>query len=87
MSAWYVVLSVGLGVAAVLTVVRMVIGPTILDRIVASDVLIAIVIAALVIHAAATHTTYTSPIIVALTMLGFVGSVAAARFVSKEESK
>ena len=39
-----------LGIAAVLTVIRMAKGPSILDRVVAADVLIAVVIAGLVVE-------------------------------------
>jgi multicomponent Na+:H+ antiporter subunit F len=69
-----------LAVAAVCVVVRMTIGPTILDRAVALDVLVAIGICALAIEAAHNRHTFTLPILLVLTLLGFVGSVSVARF-------
>lgn len=69
-----------LGVAALLLLARVTIGPTILDRTVALDVLIAVGICAVGLHAAATRDTSTIPLLLVLTLLGFVGSVAIARF-------
>ncbi|HEU0041981.1 MAG TPA: monovalent cation/H+ antiporter complex subunit F [Jiangellaceae bacterium] len=74
-----------LAVAAVLAVVRMTIGPTMLNRIIATDVLIAIVVGALGLEAAINQHSTTVPILVALSLLGFVGSVSVARFAAHEE--
>lgn len=67
-------------VAAICTVARMTMGPTLLDRAVALDVFVAIGICALALEAALNKHTHTLPIIVVLTLLGFVGSVGVARF-------
>ena len=78
-----VVAGIGLGLltcAALLLVVRITVGPTMLDRVVALDVLIAVLIAGLGIEAAATRHATTLPILLVLAMLGFVGSVSVARF-------
>jgi multicomponent Na+:H+ antiporter subunit F len=69
-----------LSVAAVCTVARMTLGPTVLDRAVALDVLVAIGICALGIEAAINRHSFTLPILLVLTILGFVGSVSVARF-------
>ncbi|MBM9460165.1 cation:proton antiporter [Nocardioides sp. zg-536] len=69
-----------LAVAAVATVARMTIGPTMLDRAVALDVFVAIAICGLAIEAAINRHTFTVPILLVLTLLGFVGSVSVARF-------
>lgn len=69
-----------LGVAALLLVIRIALGPTMLDRVVALDVLVAVVICALAIEAAVRRHTTTLPILVVLSLLGFVGSVSVARF-------
>jgi multicomponent Na+:H+ antiporter subunit F len=69
-----------LGIAALLLVTRAAIGPTMLDRIVALDVLVAVVICGLALDAAVNQHTTTLPILVVLSLLGFVGSVAVARF-------
>lgn len=69
-----------LAVAAVCAVARMTLGPTLLDRAVALDVFVAIGICALAIEAAVNRHTFTLPILLVLTLLGFVGSVSVARF-------
>jgi multicomponent Na+:H+ antiporter subunit F len=80
MSVVIVVCVVVLGVAALLLVARISMGPTMLDRIVALDVLVAVVICGLALEAAITRHTTTLPILVVLSLLGFVGSVSVARF-------
>lgn len=69
-----------LGVAALLLIVRISLGPTMLDRVVALDVLVAVMIAALALEAAVRQHTTTLPVLVVLSLLGFVGSVSIARF-------
>lgn len=69
-----------LGIAAALLVVRIAAGPTMLDRAVALDALVAVTIGVVVIEAAVHRHTTTLPILVALTLVGFVGSVSIARF-------
>jgi len=69
-----------LAVAALLLVVRISLGPTMLDRVVALDVLVAVVICGLALEAAVRRHTTTLPILGVLSLLGFVGSVSVARF-------
>ncbi|MGW1344402.1 monovalent cation/H+ antiporter complex subunit F [Kribbella sp. NPDC002412] len=69
-----------LGVSALLLVIRMALGPTMLDRVVALDVLVAVVICGLALEAAVNRHTTTLPILGVLSLLGFVGSVSVARF-------
>ncbi|HEY5785091.1 MAG TPA: monovalent cation/H+ antiporter complex subunit F [Microlunatus sp.] len=69
-----------LGAAALLLVLRISLGPTMLDRIVALDVLVAVMICGLAVEAAAQRHTTTLPVLVVLSLLGFVGSVTVARF-------
>jgi multicomponent Na+:H+ antiporter subunit F len=69
-----------LGVAAVLLLTRISLGPTMLDRVVALDVLVAVVICGLALEAAVNRHTSTLPILVVLSLLGFIGSVSVARF-------
>jgi multicomponent Na+:H+ antiporter subunit F len=69
-----------LGIAALLLLARISIGPTMLDRVVALDVLVAVVICGLALEAAIHRHTTTLPILVVLSLLGFVGSVSIARF-------
>ena len=74
-----------LTVAALLTVVRIIRGPPVLNRIVALDVLVSIIISALGLEAAYNEHTTTVPIMVALALIGFVGSVSVARFVARDD--
>ncbi len=71
-----------LGVAALLLVIRISLGPTMLDRVVALDVLVAVLIAALALEAAVRQHTTTLPVLVVLSLLGFVGSVSIARLLA-----
>lgn len=72
-----------LSVAAVLVLTRMAIGPTMLNRVVAMDVLIAVVVAGLGLEAALNRHATTLPILVVLSLVGFVGSVSVARFAAR----
>jgi multicomponent Na+:H+ antiporter subunit F len=74
-----------LSVAAVLVLTRMAIGPTMLNRVVAMDVLIAIVVAGLGLEAALNRHATTLPILVVLSLVGFVGSVSVARFAAHDD--
>jgi multicomponent Na+:H+ antiporter subunit F len=69
-----------LGIAALLLVIRITFGPTMLDRMVALDVLVAVVICGLALEAALHRHSTTLPVLVVLSLLGFVGSVSVARF-------
>ena len=74
-----------LGLSALVAVIRIVRGPTMLDRAVATDTFIAMVAAAIGIEAVANDRTLTLPIPVALALVGFLGSVAVARFAVRSE--
>jgi multicomponent Na+:H+ antiporter subunit F len=74
------IVAIMLTIGAVCAVARMTMGPTLLDRAVALDVFVAIAICALAIEAAWNRHTHTLPILLVLTLLGFVGSVSIARF-------
>lgn len=69
-----------LGLSALMLLARITLGPTMLDRVVALDVLVAVVICGLALEAAVHQHTTTLPILVVLSLLGFVGSVSVARF-------
>ncbi len=80
MTVVLIICMVLLFIAAVCVLARMTMGPTILDRAVAFDVFVAISICALALEAAVNRHTFTLPILLVLTLLGFVGSVSIARF-------
>ncbi len=69
-----------LAAAAVLLVIRIALGPTMMDRVVALDVLVAALICSLGVEAAVNRHATTLPILVVLSLVGFVGSVSMARF-------
>lgn len=70
-----------LAVSAMLSLWRMVRGPSVVDRAVANEVLIGVMICALGLEAAVTRHDTTLPILISLSLVGFLASVAVARFV------
>ncbi len=73
-----------LGVGAVLAVVRAEKGPSILDRTLALDILTGALVGAIALEAAWSRRVDTVPILVVLSLVGFVASVTVARFASVE---
>ncbi|WP_419705662.1 monovalent cation/H+ antiporter complex subunit F [Promicromonospora sp. NFX87] len=76
-----------LAAGALLAVVRMERGPSMLDRSVAFDVLTTALVGAIAVEAALSRRTASVPILVVLSMVGFIGSVAVARFAAVEPPK
>lgn len=70
--------------AAALTMARLVLGPSMLDRVVATDVLIAVVVCGLALAAAAGGDSTTVPVLVVVSLLGFLGSVSVARLLGQD---
>lgn len=77
---------VGLAIAALLVVVRLVRGPSVPDRIVALDTLLQVVVAGIAVAAALTRDGSYLALLVAVALLGFVGSITVARFVERRGS-
>ncbi|MBT0993666.1 pH regulation protein F [Cellulomonas sp. DKR-3] len=71
-------------VGAALAVVRAEKGPSMLDRTVALDITVTAMIAAVALYAASDRRTDVVPVLVVLSLVGFVGSVTIARFASVE---
>lgn len=69
-----------LAVGAGLALVRIVRGPSVLDRIVATDVLLAVIVMALATEAAFSRDASVLPVLAVLSILGFTGAVSVARF-------
>ncbi|WP_072690997.1 monovalent cation/H+ antiporter complex subunit F [Rhodococcus marinonascens] len=67
-------------VAALLTTYRLLDGPNSLDRLVALDTLIALSMCGLAVWAAYTGDSTIVPAIVALSLMGFIGSISVPRF-------
>lgn len=70
--------------AALLTVIRIITGPSVLDRVVASDVLVSIVVCSLGAQTALVEGSSTMSLLITLSLVGFMGSVAVARFVARD---
>lgn len=85
MTVVVVICAVLLGAAAVLTLLRLARGPTLLDRAVATDVLVAVVMGTIGVEAAMHRHATTLPILLVLAFAGFVGSVSIARFTSRKD--
>ena len=73
-----------LAVTGVLCLVRIVRGPTMLDRTVAADVFVAACLSAVGVEAAITGHVDTAPVLLALALVGFLGSVSIARFAARD---
>lgn len=72
--------AVVLAVAALIVLFRITRGPTMLDRAIAFDVLVAITICGVALDAALRRDAENLPFLLVATLLGFVGSVSVARF-------
>ena len=73
-----------LAVTTVSVVYRMIVGPTILDRAVSTDVLVVMVVMAMALHTAHTRVEWAGPAMLSLTGLAFISTVTFARFVARE---
>ncbi|GAA3675761.1 hypothetical protein GCM10023081_12700 [Arthrobacter ginkgonis] len=78
--AW--ICGVLLSVAAALAIVRIARGPSILERVLALDVLLMIVAAALCVDMAVNKHTNNLVFVVAACVIGFIGSVTVSRYVT-----
>ena len=72
--------------AALITLWRIIIGPSILDRAVASDVLLTEVMCVLGAEMAINHHTRTLPVLLIIAAVGVFGSISIARFVARRDN-
>ena len=70
-----------IGGGALLALVRLAMGPSLLDRVVATDTLLVIISAGLAVYAALEQDPTVVPVLVVVSLLAFVGSVSIARYV------
>lgn len=75
-----------LGASMLLALVRLLSGPSTLDRLVALDAVVAIVLCGLMTFAALTGDSALVPVVVATALVGFLGSTTTARFVGAQRS-
>ena len=76
-----------LGAAAALVLVRLSRGPSNLDRIIAAEILLVIVIAGVALESARQRTTTYLPLLMILGLVGFVGGVAVTRLLSRDSDE
>jgi len=81
MTAVAVITHALLGCGALLALVRLARGPSLLDRVVATDTLLVIIACSLAVHAALSRDATVVPVLVVVSLLAFVGSVSLARYV------
>lgn len=84
-SIWLAIMALGLTVAAVPTVHRIVVGPTILDRLVAADMMVMLAVAGIGLYAAVNETDLAGAAMLSLTAFAFISTLVVARFVSRED--
>ena len=87
MNVLLIAIYVVFGAAALLTLWRIVVGPSILDRAVASDVLLTLVMCVLGSEMAVNHHTRTLPVLLVIAALGVFGSITIARFVARRDGQ
>ncbi len=75
-----------LGVAGLCFALRLVVGPTLSDRVMAIDGLVLVGIGAVAIRAMTTGNGAFLPVLVVVTLVGFVGTAASARFIEGRRS-
>lgn len=87
MNVVVIICSVMLIAAGILALIRAERGPTMLNRTVALDVFATVLIGGIILEAAYSKRLDTLPILVVLSLVGFVGSVTIARFSAIEPSE
>lgn len=75
-----------LGAAALCAVYRIVKGPSVLDRVIAGDVLVSTVMCAMGADMAFNNHIDTLPILLGLALFGVLGSLSVARFLPRQDS-
>ncbi|MGZ8803768.1 MAG: monovalent cation/H+ antiporter complex subunit F [Microbacterium sp.] len=86
MTVLLIVIYVVFAVAALLTLWRIVVGPSILDRAVASDVLLTEIMCVLGAEMAINGHTRSLPVLLIIAAVGVFGSISIARFVARREN-
>jgi multicomponent Na+:H+ antiporter subunit F len=74
-----------LAAAAVAYLARLVRGPGLSERVIALDGLIVVGISAVAVHAMSTGQGAFLPVLVVITLVGFVATAAAARFIERTD--
>jgi multicomponent Na+:H+ antiporter subunit F len=85
MTVVFVVVLAVLAIAGGLTLARLLRGPDTLDRVVALDVLVVLIVVAAAVYIAFYQDGSNIPLLAAVALVGFVGSATAARLVERRE--
>ena len=85
MNVVFVTVLAMLGLAAALTLYRLLRGPSTLDRVVALDVFVVLTVVAAAVYVAVFRDGSNIPLLAAVALVGFVGSVSAARLAVRRE--
>jgi multicomponent Na+:H+ antiporter subunit F len=86
MTVLLIIIYVVFAIAALLTLWRIVVGPSILDRAIASDVLMTEIMCVLGAEMAINGHTRSLPVLLIIAAVGVFGSISIARFVARRES-
>lgn len=79
-----IIAAVIITIAIIPVIIRMTVGPTILDRTVGADMMFVFALMGLLLYTAATGELWAVGGMLAITGLGFIGTLAVARFVARE---
>ena len=80
-----IVAGVLFSIGAIASLYRIIRGPSLLDRVIASDVFVVTIMCVLGTEMALNHHTETLPVMLVLAAFAFVGSVAFARFMAQQD--
>ena len=86
MNVLIAVILVVFAVAGLLALIRIVIGPSILDRVVASDVLLTEIMCILGADMVINQHTRSLPVLLIIAAVGVFGSISVARFVARRDN-
>lgn len=78
-----VIAYIGLVIAAAAAVYRLVVGPTLADRVIALDLLLVALMTGIVVDAAYRDTTTWLNLLVVIAIIGFTATVAVSRFMEQ----
>ena len=85
MNVYYLIIGAILVISVALALIRIIRGPSIIDRVVASDVMLATILIGLVFEMVVNKHTSTMPIVLVVSMFGITGTIAVARFMSRKD--
>lgn len=75
-----------LGVAAVLSAIRLVRGPSLPDRMVALDLILVLVASLVAVEWVRSGGEYLVPVLVVIALVSFIGTVIVARFIEERDT-